>query len=94
MARQDTPLRRARLHAGMSQEDLEHSAVVSQPLISHLERGDCPQSIRAALRIARALGTTVEALWGDFAAEPSPGRGRRRVYKGATATTAAATEAA
>ena len=65
----------------MSQEDLEHRAVVSQPLISHLERGECPQSIRAALRIARALGTTVETLWGDFAAEPSPGRGRRRVYK-------------
>lgn len=87
-------IRRARASAGLSQEALEDRAGVSQTLISAMENGHCPQSVRAAIRLARALGTTVEVLWGDFAAEPSPGRGRRRVYKGATSTTAAATEAA
>lgn len=95
MVRQDTPLRRARCRRGLSQEDLEREAAVSQTFISGLERGHCPQSIRAALRVARALGTTVEQLFGDYASVPSSGRGRRRVYKdtpcpGATSATEAA----
>ena len=81
------------MRAGKSQEEASEEAAVSQAFLSAIERGHCPQSVRAAIRLARALGTTVEVLWGDFAAEPSPGRGRRRVYKGPTSTTAA-TEAA
>lgn len=73
----------------MSQEDLEDLGGVSQAFVSAAERGRCPQSIRAALRIARALGTTVEVLFGEYAAIPSPTKGRRRVYKGPTSTTAA-----
>lgn len=88
-----TAVRRARVTAGLSQEALEERSGVSQTLISAMEHGHCPQSVRAAIRIARALGTTVEQLFGDVASIPSPGRGRR-VYKGPTSTSADATEAA
>lgn len=75
--RHPTAAGRARLRLGLSQEQLETRAEVSQTFISSVERGHCPQSIRAALRLARELGTTVEDLFGEYAEIPAATRGRR-----------------
>jgi len=50
------PLRRARLDAGLSQDDLAAMADVSQATISHIETGASYPSILSLARIARALG--------------------------------------
>lgn len=75
----DTPLRQARLRRGLSQHALQTRANVSQSLVSDLEQGHTPTSVRAVIRIARALGLTVEELFGADAATPSSTRGRRRL---------------
>lgn len=58
-------LRRLRLSKGWKQADLAARAKVSQPLISQLEAGTkASASVIPLLRIARALGVTVEKLVG------------------------------
>lgn len=58
--------RKARSAVGMTQEQLERAANVSQCLISELERGKCPRSVVLALRLARTLNTSVEELFGQY----------------------------
>lgn len=61
-------LRAVRTRKGLTQEALEAAANVSQATISGLEsRGPGP-AVQAALRIARALGMTVEELFAEDAA--------------------------
>jgi transcriptional regulator with XRE-family HTH domain len=56
-------LRRLREAKGWTQIDLARKARVTQPLISQLEAGTKPTpSVVHILRIARALGVTVEEL--------------------------------
>ena len=77
-------LRSVRTRKGLTQEALEAAANVSQATISGLEsRGPGP-AVQAALRIARALGMTVEELFGATAVS-TRGRSRRSVPADPTA---------
>ncbi len=56
---------RARRHeVGITQEALAAAVGVSRQTIVSTESGDYAPSVYLALRIADALSTTVEALWG------------------------------
>jgi putative transcriptional regulator len=50
---------------GLTQVDLAEAVGVSRQTVITLETGDYAPSVYLALRVARTLGTTVEALWGD-----------------------------
>ena len=63
-----TVLQRRRLLTGLSQEEFAAAIGVSRQTISSLERRRSDPSVRLALAIARALGATVEELFGDSAA--------------------------
>ena len=58
-------IRAARKEAGLTQQSLSGSVQVSRQTIIAMETGDYAPSVYLAIRIARALGTTVEDLWGD-----------------------------
>jgi len=57
-------LRLARQARGFSQQQLAGVAAVSRQAVSAVEAGHSDPSLRVALAVARALGTTVEALFG------------------------------
>jgi DNA-binding XRE family transcriptional regulator len=67
----DTPLRRARERAGLTQAELAERAEVSRQLVASAEAGRHAPAVDAALRIARAIGEPVEALFGEA---PAPAR--------------------
>lgn len=58
-----TALRRQRLQSGLTQVELADRAGVSRQLIAAAEVGQNTPAVDAALRLAQALGTTVEALF-------------------------------
>jgi len=60
-------LRRAREASGLTQSDLAERAGVSRQLVSAVEAGRNTPSVDGALRLARALGASVEELFGDAA---------------------------
>lgn len=60
-------LRARRRESGLTQAELAQRAGVSRQLIAAVEAGQNAPAVDAALRLARALGTTVEAL---FSAAP------------------------
>jgi transcriptional regulator with XRE-family HTH domain len=60
-------LRAAREDAGISQRELAERAGVTRAQVGSIEQGRHVPAVDAALRLARALGTTAEALFG---AEP------------------------
>lgn len=60
---QPKPLRAAREAAGLDQAELAARAEITQATVSRVERGQVPGAT-VALRLARALNTTVEALFG------------------------------
>jgi transcriptional regulator with XRE-family HTH domain len=74
----DERLRRARERAGLTQAGLAARAGVSRQLVGAVEAGRNVPAVDAALRIAAALGTGVEELFGPTgatdAAEPVLGR--------------------
>lgn len=51
----------------MSQEELSEASGVSRPVISKLESDDvvCSVSTKSLVRLAEALGTTVDAIFFD-----------------------------
>lgn len=61
-----SPLRdniiRARVRAGMTQEELAEKSGVPRTTISHYERGARDPRVSNLLKIARALDTTIEML--------------------------------
>ncbi len=59
-----SPMRAARLWAGLSQADLTAIVGSSRDTVSSLERSASIPSVSLALAIARALDTTVEDLFG------------------------------
>lgn len=63
--KQPSKLRSVRKGRGWSQEELEARSGVAQERISRLERQEPPPAIRNAILVAKALGTTVEALFGE-----------------------------
>lgn len=61
-----TPLKQARIDRGWSQEKLADLAGLPQPTISRAERSGSATSA-VAIRIARALDSTVEELFAEVA---------------------------
>jgi DNA-binding XRE family transcriptional regulator len=64
-----SPLREHRRQCGLTQTELAARAGVSRQLVAAVEAGRNTPAVDAALRLARALGTTVEELF----AAPPPG---------------------
>jgi putative transcriptional regulator len=59
-----TPLRYARYQRLRSQSEVAAEVGVSRQTISSLENGRSLPSVTLAIALARALGATVEQLWG------------------------------
>ena len=59
----DNNVREHRRLAGLTQAQLATAGQVSRQSIVSVERGDYAPSVYLALRLALALGTTVEALF-------------------------------
>ncbi|WP_344653574.1 helix-turn-helix transcriptional regulator [Cryptosporangium japonicum] len=57
-------VRNRRKEQGLTQVDLAQRIGVSRQTVVTMETGDYAPSVYLALRIARTLDTTVEALWG------------------------------
>jgi molybdate-binding protein/transcriptional regulator with XRE-family HTH domain len=64
-------LRLARQARGFSQQQLARMAQVSRQAVSAIETGLSDPSLRVALTLSRALGLTVEELFGPAMPEPS-----------------------
>src|SRR4051794_22175901 len=62
-------VRAARDRAGLTQADLARRAAVSRALVAAVEGGRHAPAVDAALRLAAALDSTVEALFGPAAPE-------------------------
>ena len=60
-------IRAARREAGLTQQGLSAAVAVSRQTVIAMETGDYAPSVYLAIKIAQALGTTVEALWGSGA---------------------------
>jgi len=58
-------IRAARKEAGLTQQGLSSAVQVSRQTIIAMETGDYAPSVYLAIKIARALGASVESLWGD-----------------------------
>jgi putative transcriptional regulator len=57
-------IRALRTAVGRTQQQLGDEVGVSRQTINAMESGSYAPSVFLALRVAKALGTTVEALWG------------------------------
>ncbi|MEZ0294170.1 MAG: helix-turn-helix transcriptional regulator, partial [Solirubrobacteraceae bacterium] len=58
-------VRAARVAAGLTQEELARRAAVSRALVGAVERGRHMPAADAAIRLAAALGSSVERLFGS-----------------------------
>ena len=58
-------LKDLRDYHGISQRELARRIGVGKTTISEIERGDRLPNVLTAIRLARALETTVEEIWGD-----------------------------
>lgn len=65
-----TRIRAVRREAGLTQQGLATAVQVSRQTIIAMETGDYAPSVYLAIKVARALGTTVELLWADPAESP------------------------
>lgn len=63
----------------MSQEALEEASGVSQAVISDIERKGPSASVSQAIALAKALGVTVEELFGGETARTAARPRRRRL---------------
>ncbi|GIF18381.1 putative transcriptional regulator [Actinoplanes tereljensis] len=59
-----TRIRAARKEAGLTQQGLSAAVAVSRQTIIAMETGDYAPSVYLAIKVARALGVSVEDLWG------------------------------
>ncbi len=59
-------IREKRLSNEMSQQQLSERVGVSRQTIISMENGSYAPSVFLALKVAKALGTTVEQLWGNL----------------------------
>ncbi len=57
-------IKERREYFGLSQRELARRVGVGKITISEIEGGDRLPNVETAIRIARALETTVEQLWG------------------------------
>lgn len=58
-------LKELREYHGISQSELVRRVGVGKTTVSEIERRDRLPNVMTAIRIARALKTTVEEIWGD-----------------------------
>ena len=70
-------LRAAREASGKTQAQVAGEAGVPEQLYQRYEYGKTEPGVRTAIRIARAVGNSVEALW-DSDIEEKPGGNRAR----------------
>jgi putative transcriptional regulator len=68
-------VRAARTELRMTQAELASQVGVTRQTVVAVEAGDYAPSVYLALALARALGGTVEGLFGDDAGVDRPGRG-------------------
>ena len=62
--RMNERIKERREYFGLSQRELARRVGVGKITISEIEGGDRLPNVETAIRIARALETTVEQLWG------------------------------
>jgi len=72
----ENPVRRRRRAQRLTQAELAAAVGVSRQTVIAVEQGDYAPSVHLALRIARALGATVEELFGEDE-NTTPGEARR-----------------
>ncbi|XVU24026.1 helix-turn-helix transcriptional regulator [Actinoplanes sp. CA-054009] len=65
-------IRAARKEAGLTQQGLSAAVQVSRQTIIAMEAGDYAPSVYLALKVAKALHTSVERLWDEEAPSPTP----------------------
>lgn len=65
-----SPVTSFRLHKGWTLRELASRAGLSPGYLSQIERGIKPGSVRVLSRIARELGTTIDALTDDDGSDP------------------------
>ena len=58
-------LKELREYHGISQSELARRVGVGKTTVSEIERRDRLLNVMTAIRIARAMKTTVEEIWGD-----------------------------
>lgn len=58
-------LKELREYHGISQSELARRVGVGKTTVSEIERRDRLPNVMTAIRIARAMKTTVEEIWGD-----------------------------
>lgn len=58
-------LKELRKYHGISQSELARRVGVGKTTVSEIERRDRLPNVMTAIRIARAMKTTVEEIWGD-----------------------------
>ena len=63
MARMENNVREYRVYKGVSLRWLARKVGCGTSTLCDIERGKSIPNVRLAIRIARALGTTVEELW-------------------------------
>jgi transcriptional regulator with XRE-family HTH domain len=63
-------LRKLRLHAGLSQEELAHAAGLSMRYVSDVERGTRNLGLRNTHRLAVALGVPLSTLFKGVGERP------------------------
>ncbi|ALG85816.1 helix-turn-helix transcriptional regulator [Gordonia phthalatica] len=63
MSEAPSPVKAARGRAGLRQADLAAAVGVSRQTVVSMERGDYAPSVHLAIRIARALDSSVEELF-------------------------------
>ena len=61
----NTALKKAREHSGLTQVEVAEKANVSYRAYQNYEAEEREPKVSAAIRIAQALGTTVETLFGS-----------------------------
>lgn len=64
-----SPLEIARRQKGISLTKLGQAVYVSRQTVRYWETGRSLPDVGTALKVARILGTTVEALWGETPAD-------------------------
>lgn len=68
--------------AGLTQQELADQTTVSRPAIANIEAGDQTPSLRTAIQIADAFGTSLDALCGrDYEADMQIAEAKIRVER-------------
>ena len=68
-------VRRRRHARGLSQEMLAETAELERAYVGMVERGETNVSVRTALKLARALGTTLSSMFAELERGPNNARG-------------------